>query len=550
MMDKFTDIRIRVMKKISRFSQVGILTFWAIIALFTAFFFYMVSAEGVQVYQGDQHHNYSRLVELEPELVEDAQTPAGLRKIYRWTLESEYSWEDCLLIYFSHHDVEVYFGDQLEYSITVDENNRIAANVGSNWCSVHVGTQPAGTQVTLVMTPLFDAAIEKNPDFYFGAHYAIAMDMMRSEFPLMVFSALCFFLGLVLVVVSLYFRFSLNTSGNSMMYLGLFSVFLGLWKLTDLATMPLLMPGKSLALSYISIGSLFLTGLCLMMYFSTLFTEKGRKYMIGMVFVGALICAVILALQIFGISEIRQNLAYSHGILVVSLLSIPLNCAFNRLTYRKSCLFRDKRLLLLLLLVAGILFDLVFFYITNNSSLLSLTIAGFVLYTLIVFTGGVQSATRKAYTDPRTGLVNRARWNELMHTDTAMVEPFAFLMIDLNGLKKANDTLGHEAGDQMIFRLSSILRNTLPRSSVICRWGGDEFAILMSDIDRAMMDRQIEELFAANRKYNIDHPELPIHFSLGAALSTEHPGVSREELFKLADKAMYSNKQMWYAERK
>ena len=535
------------MSKSFKFSKAGNLVFCIIIALFIAFFFYMLLAEDVSVFQGDQHHNYSQLVEMDPELVKDPKAPAGVRKVYRWTLESDYSWEDCLLIYFSHHELEVYFDDRLEYSIAVDDGNRIAANVGSNWCSLHVGAHEAGTQVTIFMTPLFEAAIEKNPDFYFGAHYAITMDLLRSEIPPMVFSALCFFLGLVLMAVSLYFRFALNTSSNSMMYLGLFSLFLGLWKLTDLASMPLLMPGKSLALTYISVGSLFLTGPCLMMYFSTLFTEKGRRHMYLMVFSGSMICAVILTLQLLGISEIRQNLVFSHGILIVSLLSIPINAGINRLVHRKTCLIRDQRLILLVLLLVGIVLDLFFFYRNNNSSLLSFSIAGLVLYTLIVFTGGVQNATRKAYTDARTGLVNRARWNELMHTDTAIVEPFGFLMIDLNGLKKANDTLGHEAGDQMIFRLSSILRNSLPRSSVICRWGGDEFAVLLSGIDRSMMDRHIGELMAAGVKYNADHPELPIHFSLGSALSTDHPGATREELFRLADEAMYRNKQMWYS---
>ena len=280
------------MTKFFKLSKIGNLVLGIIIALFIAFFFYIFFAEDVAVFQRNQHHNYSHLVEMEPELVPDPQAPAGVRKVYRWTLESDYSWEDCLLIYFSHHELEVYLNDQLEYSITVDDSNRIAANVGSNWCSLHVGAHGTGTQVTVVMTPLFEAAIDKNPDIYFGAHYAITMDLLRGEIPPMVFSALCFFLGLVLVAVSLYFRFALNTSDNSMMYLGLFSLFLGLWKLTDLASMPLLMPGKSLALTYISVGSLFLTGPCLMMYFSTLFTEKGRRHMYLMVFVGSLICAV------------------------------------------------------------------------------------------------------------------------------------------------------------------------------------------------------------------------------------------------------------------
>ena len=102
----------------------------------------------------------------------------------------------------------------------------------------------------------------------------------------------------------------------------------------------------------------------------------------------------------------------------------------------------------------------------------------------------------------------------------------------------------------MIFQLSCILRNTLPRASVICRWGGDEFAVLLSDVDRPKLDRHIAELITAGKKYNTDHPELPLHFSLGAALSTEHPDLSRSELFRLADEEMYHSKAAWYADRK
>jgi diguanylate cyclase (GGDEF)-like protein len=101
----------------------------------------------------------------------------------------------------------------------------------------------------------------------------------------------------------------------------------------------------------------------------------------------------------------------------------------------------------------------------------------------------------------------------------------------------------------MIFQLSSILRNTLPRNSVICRWGGDEFAVLLPGMTRAKLNDWVDALFAAGAGYNADHPELPIHFAVGTALSTEHPGLSRSELFHLADGDMYRSKQRWYAHR-
>lgn len=176
-------------------------------------------------------------------------------------------------------------------------------------------------------------------------------------------------------------------------------------------------------------------------------------------------------------------------------------------------------------------------------------LVAFLACAMVIFVRSIHSAARQAYTDPCTGLVNRARWNELMGSTGAFQEPYGFLMIDLNGLKGVNDTLGHEAGDQMIFRLAAILRNTLPRSSVICRWGGDEFSVLLTDVDRPELDRLIAELFDTAQRYNADHPELPIHFSLGDSLSSEHPGLSKAELFRLADAEMYRSKQTWYAGR-
>lgn len=122
-------------------------------------------------------------------------------------------------------------------------------------------------------------------------------------------------------------------------------------------------------------------------------------------------------------------------------------------------------------------------------------------------------------------------------------------MIDMNGLKQVNDTLGHAAGDLMIFRLSDILRKTLPSSAIICRWGGDEFAVLLTDTNRAHLDLQLGKLLSESKKYNEEHPELPIHFAVGAALSSEHPEASRNDLFHMADEEMYRNKKSWYENR-
>ena len=136
-----------------------------------------------------------------------------------------------------------------------------------------------------------------------------------------------------------------------------------------------------------------------------------------------------------------------------------------------------------------------------------------------------------------------------MLSDASVEEGCGILVLDLNGLKTVNDTYGHEAGDRMILAFADILRNALPFSSMICRWGGDEFTVLLQRVDREKMDHSMEAIFQTAEEYNNAGPEVEIHFAMGGVHSEEYPDINRAELFRLADRRMYENKQRWYAER-
>lgn len=535
------------MKSQNQTKNIAVVLFSVTLAAFFAFFLYMGAAERADVYRADAPRGYEVVTGVQTEQVSDGTAPIGLRKVYRFVPEPEAVKGSSLLFNIPHHEIQVYFDDALVYSLTGAEDNRIGRNVSSNWCSVYVGPERAGQTVTVVLTPLFDAALGKTPEFLFGAQDSMILDILTGELPLLVLCALSILVGLFMAGVSAYFRFILKTGISGLAYLSLFSISLGLWKITDLKSASLLLPEASMAIGYISVGALFLCSVCLLMYFSTLF-EKQKDGLILLLSCGAsLVCLAVLFLQIFGLAEIRQNLSFSHILLVAAIFSIPLTALVNWIRDKKWGVLPSWRLLILLF--AGIGVDLLLYYKNNDNGLLSFAILSFIVYTLIVFLKNVQESTRKAYIDSRTGLENRSRWNELMHSDIPLPEPYAILVIDLNGLKQVNDTLGHDAGDRMIYALSAILRSTLPRSSVICRWGGDEFAAAIPGISRAQLDEQIRNLLRAGEKYNVETPELPVHFALGAALSAEHPGISRAELFRLADEDMYRSKQLWYARK-
>lgn len=147
--------------------------------------------------------------------------------------------------------------------------------------------------------------------------------------------------------------------------------------------------------------------------------------------------------------------------------------------------------------------------------------------------------------DVLTKLHNRAFYtDELNRLERKRLRPVSVLIIDLNGLKEANDNLGHDAGDSLLRRFGEVLNSVISAPVCAARIGGDEFAVLMPGADtkaaEAMIDT-IYELLAINNQF---YSNAPLSVSIG--LATSRDGESMEETVKRADRAMYEDKQAYH----
>ena len=110
-----------------------------------------------------------------------------------------------------------------------------------------------------------------------------------------------------------------------------------------------------------------------------------------------------------------------------------------------------------------------------------------------------------AFTDDLTGLANRRRFHAELSRNVALARrtgrPLAVLMLDVDGLKRVNDTRGHHEGDRLICDTGSLVRERLRASDLVARLAGDEFAALLPDTEldeaRALAERLSDELGAA-----------------------------------------------------
>ena len=152
-----------------------------------------------------------------------------------------------------------------------------------------------------------------------------------------------------------------------------------------------------------------------------------------------------------------------------------------------------------------------------------------------------------AHFDVLTGLPNRAQLSEhlqfAIHVAKRHSGHLALMFIDIDHFKDINDTLGHRVGDVLLIELSRRLRQALRAEDIVSRQGGDEFIVMLPDLDERSASLVAQKLLAAmGGSYGIEHHDLSVTASIGIALYPAD-GEDLESLSKKADTAMYRAKQ-------
>jgi diguanylate cyclase (GGDEF)-like protein len=153
-----------------------------------------------------------------------------------------------------------------------------------------------------------------------------------------------------------------------------------------------------------------------------------------------------------------------------------------------------------------------------------------------------------ALRDALTGLPNRLLLGDRLTAAIALAhrhhKPLAVLFMDVDGFKSLNDSLGHAAGDQLLQSVALRLDGSVRQSDTVSRYGGDEFVIVLPDIEHATHAATVGKklLDAVAGSYRIDSRHVTVAASLGLSLYPEH-GHDAATLIARADAAMYAAKR-------
>lgn len=150
--------------------------------------------------------------------------------------------------------------------------------------------------------------------------------------------------------------------------------------------------------------------------------------------------------------------------------------------------------------------------------------------------------------DPLTGLFNRRYLQESLEREINRAQrshrPLGLIMLDIDFFKKFNDTHGHEAGDAVLREVALMLGTHLRKADIACRYGGEEFTLILPEADAQAACQKAEQLREAAKRLVIQYGRKtvePISLSLGVACCPTH-GATGEALLHAADTALYQSK--------
>jgi diguanylate cyclase (GGDEF)-like protein len=151
--------------------------------------------------------------------------------------------------------------------------------------------------------------------------------------------------------------------------------------------------------------------------------------------------------------------------------------------------------------------------------------------------------------DPLTGLFNRRYLEEALALEMIRAErkqsPIGIIMADIDHFKQINDTYGHAAGDAVLVQIANLLRAHVRSSDVICRYGGEEFILILPAASREITQRRAGQLRESARNLQMQHEGQTlkaITLSLGVAVFPDH-GLTNDAILGAADTALYDAKR-------
>ncbi|WP_025183951.1 sensor domain-containing diguanylate cyclase [Leptospira kirschneri] len=173
---------------------------------------------------------------------------------------------------------------------------------------------------------------------------------------------------------------------------------------------------------------------------------------------------------------------------------------------------------------------------------------GIVSILYIKLKASMEQVSKMIHTDPLTGIANRRGFLKLTQKSLVTVhrhgQSWTILMIDIDHFKQVNDRFGHDTGDRILIKVSQILSANIRQTDVVCRWGGEEFAVFLFGVTPEDSINIAEHLRKEVENKVILKDGKPVTLSIGISEGKGEKSSGLENAFACADQALYQAKTL------
>ncbi len=454
-----------------------------------------------------------------------------------------------IMFYTSHQRVAAYTSGREIYS-TNNDGGFWSSSVGSGFHFIDINENMHYVAITIA--PIYEEVKDQNFTFFIGNSYEMYNNVMAKSMPRFFTSVVILILGIGLFAyyMAMYKKQNLD---RKLLYLAYFTFFCGVWSINETEVSSLLMDNK--------VVDSLVPYLCLMLVvppfvkFFDAYLELRSKFITNIIILYSMIQFVVLtALHFLKIREYRQTLVFVQILLFVSCLYLVVGMIFQIIRNQKTKQNEICVVGLSLFLLAFIVDFKEYYTHLGDADKIGRYVFFIFVFILgrdlindanVIIEKGRRAKQLEAFalTDSMTGLFNRNAFESHAKVGGTL-DGLVAVVADANGLKKCNDTYGHEAGDEYITTVAQIFGDVYGEYGNCYRTGGDEFCCIIPAGEYVNLERLKKQFDAKILKANMDYRyKYDIGVALGYACYDSDKDTDFRALVKRADSCMYENKR-------
>lgn len=445
--------------------------------------------------------------------------------------------------------LRVYIDGKKVYEAGTDPDTLFGRSIGSMWNLVPLRAEYAGKTIAVELLSAFRQVPNQLQEATLGDAGSVLLYLLYSNVGAAMFSCFTALLGILLLILAAIQRLRRIDLGRAGFFnLGVFSLLASVWVLTDSRLLQLF-TGHVTAVYILSFFTFMLLPVPFLQYLKSACPQEERMPdVLSLLFL--LDFAVIAGLHVSGVRDLVDTVIATHLLLLATIVWILFVCVRGVKNRKKG--FSREIYPALCILCAFVILSLLWFYFERPGDY-----ARFFRWGLFIFIILLSAATLKravellnvsaearmykvlAFADAMTMLLNRAAFNrdiEEIKENAGDHKSVTLALFDLNNLKWINDTLGHQAGDEVIVKFAEYLRGVFSGTGQSYRIGGDEFAVLIYDRERDEIDALVSRLRQKARQ------EIDFAWGFQRCAVSDGDSLDMDRLFAAADRKMYEEK--------